>query len=99
MAKSNSKVAMYLNLVLLLFLLLIINMAESKLSRFGFGHTKAKELTPNCLSIYGAEEGDSCFSITQAFNLTSDFFNEINPNLNCDKIFVGQWLCVDGFLS
>ncbi|XVF37684.1 hypothetical protein REPUB_Repub20aG0030900 [Reevesia pubescens] len=99
MAKSNSKVAMYLNLVLLLSLLLIINMAESRLFQIGVGHAKAKKLTPNCLSVYGQKEGDTCFSITQSFNLTSDFFSEINPNLNCDKIFVGQWLCVDGFLS
>ncbi|MBA0779908.1 hypothetical protein Gotri_004085 [Gossypium trilobum] len=56
-------------------------------------------LTPTCVSIYGQQEGDTCFSITQAFNLTFDFFLQINPNLNCDTIFVGQWLCVDGFLS
>ncbi|XWS13208.1 hypothetical protein CRYUN_Cryun36dG0017800 [Craigia yunnanensis] len=66
---------------------------------FAVGHAKAKTLTPSCLSIYGAEEGDTCFGITQAFNLTTDFFNQINPNLNCDQMFVGQWLCVDGFLS
>ncbi|XVF37683.1 hypothetical protein REPUB_Repub20aG0030800 [Reevesia pubescens] len=65
----------------------------------GVGRVKAKKFTPNCVSIYGAEEGDTCFSISQAFNLTSDFFDAINPNLNCKKIFVGQWLCVDGFLS
>ncbi|XVE81039.1 hypothetical protein DITRI_Ditri15bG0031000 [Diplodiscus trichospermus] len=97
MANSNSKAAMLINLTLLLSLLLIFNMAESKF--FGIGHLKAKKLTPTCLSIYGAEEGDTCFSITQAFNLTSDFFNQINPNLDCDQIFAGQWLCVDGFLS
>ncbi|XVF65599.1 hypothetical protein PTKIN_Ptkin09bG0261700 [Pterospermum kingtungense] len=97
MAKSNNNIAMYLNLVLFLSLLLIINMAESRL--FQFGHAKAKTLTPTCVTIYGAEEGDTCFGITQAFNLTSDFFNQINPNLNCDQMFVGQWICVDGFLS
>ncbi|XVF65605.1 hypothetical protein PTKIN_Ptkin09bG0262300 [Pterospermum kingtungense] len=97
MAKSNSKLAMYLNLVLLLSLLLIINMAESRL--FQFGHAKGKTLTPSCTSIYGAEKGDTCSGIIQAFNLTSDFFNQINPNLNCDQMFVGQWICIDGFLS
>ncbi|KAB2062396.1 hypothetical protein ERO13_A10G139000v2 [Gossypium hirsutum] len=97
MAKSNSNVAMYLNFALLISLLLIINMAESRL--FHYAHGKAKMLTPTCVSIYGQQEGDTCFTITQAFNLTFDFFLQINPNLNCDTIFVGQWLCVDGFLS
>ncbi|MBA0628634.1 hypothetical protein Godav_023329 [Gossypium davidsonii] len=67
--------------------------------KFADGHGKAKMLIPTCVSIYGQQEGDTCFSITQAFNLTFDFFLQINPNLNCDTIFVGQWLCVDGFLS
>ncbi|KAK8275488.1 hypothetical protein V6Z12_D10G140600, partial [Gossypium hirsutum] len=92
MAKANNNVAMFLNLVLMISFLLIINMAET-----GFiEHGKAKELTPTCVSIYGQQEGDTCFSITQAFNLTLDFFLQINPNLNCDSIFVGEWLCVDG---
>ncbi|KAB2062395.1 hypothetical protein ES319_A10G149500v1 [Gossypium barbadense] len=100
MAKSNNNVAMFLNFFLMISFLLIINMAESKLFPSGFiEHGKAKELTPTCLSIYGQQEGDTCFSITQAFNLTFDFFLQINPNLNCDSIFVGEWLCVDGFLS
>ncbi|XVE81038.1 hypothetical protein DITRI_Ditri15bG0030900 [Diplodiscus trichospermus] len=97
MTNSSSRATMLVNLILLLSLLIIFNMAESRF--YGVGHAKAKKLTPTCLSIYGTEEGDTCFSITQAFNLTSDFFNQINPNLNCDQIFVGQWLCVDGFLS
>ncbi|KAL4291335.1 hypothetical protein GQ457_14G000590 [Hibiscus cannabinus] len=97
MGKSNSKVSMYLNIALLISLLLIINMAESRLSQFGRG--KAKAFTPTCVSIYAQQDGDTCFSISQAFNLTVDAFLQLNPNLNCDKIFVGEWLCVDGFLS
>ncbi|KAK8510383.1 hypothetical protein V6N13_100411 [Hibiscus sabdariffa] len=97
MGKSNSKVSMYLNFALLISLLLIINMTESRL--FQFGHGKAKAFTPTCVSIYAQQDGDTCFSISQAFNLTVDAFLQLNPNLNCDKIFVGEWLCVDGFLS
>ncbi|KAK8510381.1 hypothetical protein V6N12_011750 [Hibiscus sabdariffa] len=63
------------------------------------GHGKAKAFTPTCVSIYGQQEGDTCFSISQAFNLTVDAFLQLNPNLNCDKIFVGEWLCVNGFLT
>ncbi|OMP07861.1 Peptidoglycan-binding Lysin subgroup [Corchorus olitorius] len=95
MANSNNKVAMFLNLFLLLSLLLIINMAESRILDIGFG----KASKPDCVKVHGAEEGETCFSISQAFNLTADFFNQINPNITCDKIFVGQWLCVNGTLN
>ncbi|KAF5950146.1 hypothetical protein HYC85_012139 [Camellia sinensis] len=47
----------------------------------GFGQQAA----PNCDTVYGVEIGDTCFSVTQKFNLTTEFFTEINPNLVCDK--------------
>ncbi|THF94201.1 hypothetical protein TEA_029971 [Camellia sinensis var. sinensis] len=55
-----------------------------------------KQAAPNCDTVYGVEIGDTCFSVTQQFNLTTEFFTEINPNLVCDKVFVGQWLCIVG---
>ncbi|KAK8510387.1 hypothetical protein V6N13_100414 [Hibiscus sabdariffa] len=97
MGKSNSKVSMYLNFALLISLLLIINIAESRLSQFG--HGKAKASTVLCLTIYAQKEGDTCSTISDAFNLNIHSFMALNPNLNCDKIFVGEWLCVDGLVS
>ncbi|KAL8192519.1 hypothetical protein R6Q57_027704 [Mikania cordata] len=51
---------------------------------------------PTCTSVVGVKSGDSCFAITQAFKLSAGFFDYINPNLNCNKLFVGEWICVDG---
>ncbi|CAK9149794.1 unnamed protein product, partial [Ilex paraguariensis] len=51
----------------------------------GIGRT---ESTPICSSVYGVEDGDTCTSVTQKFNLSSDFYIDINPNVNCDNIFV-----------
>ncbi|CAK9149796.1 unnamed protein product, partial [Ilex paraguariensis] len=68
-------------------------MAESRQLGIGIGKT---ESTPVCNSVYGAEDGDTCISVAQKFNLSSDFFLKINPNINRDTIFVGQWLCTDG---
>ncbi|MFS7934182.1 putative LysM domain-containing protein [Helianthus anomalus] len=51
---------------------------------------------PACTSVVGVQSGDSCFSIAQKFKLSSGFFDYINPNLNCHKLFVGEWICVDG---
>ncbi|OAY35228.1 hypothetical protein MANES_12G082800v8 [Manihot esculenta] len=93
MAKFNNKAAVLLNLALLVSLLLIINRTESRQIAIGFREGKA---TPDCDSVYGAQDGDTCTSVAKMFNLTIEFFSSINPNLNCDDIFVGQWLCVDG---
>lgn len=52
-----------------------------------------------CKKVYSAESGDNCFSVAQTFNLTTEFFSALNPNLSCVKIFVGQWLCIKGSAS
>nr|GLL43127.1 lysM domain-containing protein ARB_03442-like isoform X1 [Ipomoea trifida] len=55
----------------------------------GKGDAKAE-----CDQVYGQEFGDTCSSIADKFNLSLDSFLAINPNINCDSIFVGEWLCV-----
>ncbi|XAR66384.1 Chitinase [Bertholletia excelsa] len=98
MAKASSKTTMFLNVALLFVLLLAVSMAEGR-SFLGVLLT-AKEAVinsgPTCDEVVGVESGDTCFAIAQAFNLTNDFFNSINPNVNCTALFVGQWICVDG---
>ncbi|KAJ8621647.1 hypothetical protein MRB53_030176 [Persea americana] len=79
----------------MLSLLLIISMAEARL----FGSTQVfgkKDSTPECVTVHGVVSGETCFSVTQTYNLTTDFFIAINPNLNCSALFVGQWLCISG---
>ncbi|ESW31248.1 hypothetical protein PHAVU_002G222400 [Phaseolus vulgaris] len=49
-----------------------------------------------CNDVHGVEEGETCTSIFQGFNLQERHFLGINPNINCNFIFVGQWVCVDG---
>ncbi|CAL9013945.1 unnamed protein product [Prunus brigantina] len=95
MAKAGSKMALILNLILVLSLVLMISIAESKLlgSNIGFGGKKPAAV---CAAVYGAEEGDTCTSVSEMFNLSFDFFLSINPNINCDNFFVGQWLCTAG---
>ncbi|WJZ96277.1 hypothetical protein VitviT2T_014977 [Vitis vinifera] len=91
MAKVNKAVTAF-NLVLMLSLLIFISMAESRI-------LGAKKATPECDTVVGVESGDTCFDIAQKFQLTTDFFDSINPNLNCDALFVGQWVCVDGTVN
>ncbi|MFS7934195.1 putative LysM domain-containing protein [Helianthus anomalus] len=51
---------------------------------------------PICTSVVGVKSGDTCFDIAQKFKLSTKLFNSINPNLDCDKLFVGEWICVEG---
>ena len=56
-------------------------------------------MAPECDAVFGVGSGDTCFVVAQLFNLTADEFSTINPNLNCESLFVGQWLCVDGTVN
>ncbi|KAK2998925.1 hypothetical protein RJ639_023674 [Escallonia herrerae] len=69
---------------------------KTDLSCCAVGFTKAP---PICSKVHGAQIGDTCFSVAKAFNLTTEDFNAINPNLNCIRIFVGEWLCVNGLAN
>ncbi|KAI9121241.1 hypothetical protein K1719_008274 [Acacia pycnantha] len=51
---------------------------------------------PICTNIHGVEQGETCTSIAQHFNLDTPHFLQLNPNINCELIFVGQWVCVAG---
>lgn len=55
-----------------------------------------KKPSPDCDTVVGVESGDTCFDIAQDFGLTTEFFNSINPNIKCDDLFVGQWVCIEG---
>uniref|UniRef100_M1DQ95 LysM domain-containing protein n=1 Tax=Solanum tuberosum TaxID=4113 RepID=M1DQ95_SOLTU len=61
------------------------------------GITGKSNATLVCNLTYGAQLGDTCFGVGQKFKLTAVEFGSLNPNINCDEIFVGQWLCVEGF--
>jgi hypothetical protein len=52
--------------------------------------------TPECDDVVGVASGDTCFTIAQSFNLTAASFDAINPNISCNALFVGQWICVAG---
>ncbi|KAL8102300.1 hypothetical protein AgCh_026981 [Apium graveolens] len=87
MIKSSNRSALELFLVLAFAVLLVSRSAE------GSGNTNAKELS--CTSFIDHKEGETCFSIAQEFKLTLAEFIGFNPNLNCNKLFVGEWLCLN----
>ncbi|KAK3011122.1 hypothetical protein RJ639_012681 [Escallonia herrerae] len=93
---ANNKAAMFFNLVLMISLLFIVSKVDSR--TLGAGLTRGKP-TPHCDEVLSVESGDTCFAITQALNMTTAFFDAINPNLNCRNLFVGEWLCIAGTVN
>ncbi|CAL4973692.1 unnamed protein product [Urochloa decumbens] len=47
-----------------------------------------------CRKVHGVKAGETCSSVAQAAGLTQDDFLGFNPNINCEKVFVGQWVCL-----
>ncbi|KAG5597035.1 hypothetical protein H5410_038267 [Solanum commersonii] len=93
MVKANNYPINYLILVLSFLLILT---SYQGLAVF-FKGTNIEN--PDCNRIYAAQAGDTCESLIKFFNLKAQDFSDINPNLNCDKIFVGEWLCTNGTIS
>ncbi|KAF4382555.1 hypothetical protein CsatB_020847 [Cannabis sativa] len=71
--------------------------AESIQIGSGFAGKKNGKLV--CQGIYGVQSGDNCAGIVKMFSLDSETFTFINPNLVCNNIFAGQWVCVSGQLN
>ncbi|KGN49182.1 hypothetical protein Csa_004378 [Cucumis sativus] len=95
MAKATISIAIFL----LASSLLIFNISVKGRNLFREVVVEEASLELQCNKAYGVKSGDTCFAIAQAFKLTTDHFDFINPNLNCSALFVSQWLCVNAFLT
>ena len=60
------------------------------------GFAEGQGTVVECKTVYGVEVGDTCSLIIQKINQSFDAFLAINPNINCDTIFIGQWVCING---
>ncbi|PIA45627.1 hypothetical protein AQUCO_01600091v1 [Aquilegia coerulea] len=78
----NNKAAMFLSIVL---------MHSSLLLSISMADARL-------LGLLGVQTGDTCFEFAQYGNMTGGAFSALNPNLNCNALFVGQWICVSGSL-
>ncbi|KAJ0438629.1 putative LysM domain-containing protein [Helianthus annuus] len=52
-----------------------------------------------CDQVIGVESGDDCTTISQSLKISLESFLAINPNINCEAMFVGQWVCIDGSVT
>ena len=49
----------------------------------------------NFTKVHGVLERETCFAVAQATGLTLKQFLSFNPNIICQKLFIGQWVCLD----
>uniref|UniRef100_A0A8I6XGI9 LysM domain-containing protein n=1 Tax=Hordeum vulgare subsp. vulgare TaxID=112509 RepID=A0A8I6XGI9_HORVV len=68
-----------------------------QLQRDSVGGGYAAKAVPalTCNQVNAVQAGDTCSSIAESGGLTQDQFLGFNPNINCQKIFLGQWVCLD----
>nr|GLL43130.1 lysM domain-containing protein isoform X2 [Ipomoea trifida] len=85
----------FYSMVLVLSFLLILSHTESRILTANDHDTAAGGKTDaKCTNAVGAESGDTCQGVATEFNLSLEQFLGVNPNINCDSMFVGQWLCI-----
>ncbi|KAF8011960.1 hypothetical protein BT93_I0170 [Corymbia citriodora subsp. variegata] len=85
---TSHKSTVFFNSVSILFFVLMVATAESLII--------GRDPLLLCQTVVMVASGDTCFAIAQEVNLNIDIFYSFNPNLNCDALFVGQWLCTGG---
>ena len=48
----------------------------------------------HCKTVYGVQKRETCFAVAQAAGLPLKKFLQFNPNINCNNLFIGQWVCL-----
>ncbi|KAF8766125.1 hypothetical protein HU200_007622 [Digitaria exilis] len=47
-----------------------------------------------CDKVHGVQKHETCFAVSQAEGLSLKKFLRFNPNINCNNLFIGQWVCL-----
>ncbi|XAR53679.1 hypothetical protein NMG60_11022324 [Bertholletia excelsa] len=92
MATASHKTTMFLNMALILSPLIIISIYEGR-SILDGEYIKS---VPSYFTVNRMKRETHALILLRHSIIQLNFFNSINPNLNCDSLFEGQWLCVDG---
>ncbi|KAF7847923.1 hypothetical protein BT93_L2449 [Corymbia citriodora subsp. variegata] len=85
---------MAFNLFLVLSLVFIVSTDERKLMNMDV-NDGVPQVGMQCRSSYSVQDGDTCSDLVQRFQLTTSAFNVFNQNLDCDNLFIGQWICLN----
>ncbi|KAL3741948.1 hypothetical protein ACJRO7_017429 [Eucalyptus globulus] len=94
MAIVSSKITMAFNLFLVLSLVFTVSTAQRKLMNVDM-NDGVPQVGMQCKSLYSVQDGDTCYDLVQTFHLTTSTFELFNQNLDCDNLFIGQWICLN----
>ncbi|KAF5727019.1 hypothetical protein HS088_TW22G00705 [Tripterygium wilfordii] len=75
----------------LLFLMLCFLLISSVAESFKLAGVNG---APRCKAVGMVEIGDTCIDIANTLGLAQDKFMALNPDLDCKKLSIGQWLCI-----
>ncbi|KAL3741944.1 hypothetical protein ACJRO7_017425 [Eucalyptus globulus] len=89
MARLGNKMTMLFNLLLVLSLLLSVYTARELRS------SSKSWVGAQCHSVYGVQGNESCDDVMLKFNLNYTTFRIFNINLDCGRLYSGQWLCIN----
>ncbi|MCD7472369.1 hypothetical protein HAX54_013593 [Datura stramonium] len=91
----------YFNVALLVFITFLLILTTPSLGgRILISNNgTSSQAIPTCTAVYNVDTGIICDNIIKSFDLKAEDFSSLNPNLNCDDLFVGEYLCLNGTLS
>ncbi|KAM3333003.1 hypothetical protein ACQJBY_028231 [Aegilops geniculata] len=97
MAKNHGVVALLIASLLVAAVTLADARITVQLQRDSVNGGYAAKAVPalTCNKVNAVQSGDTCSSIAEGAGLAQEDFLGFNPNINCVKIFLGQWVCLD----
>ncbi|EMS54444.1 hypothetical protein CFC21_036430 [Triticum aestivum] len=89
--------------LLIASLLVAVTLADARITvnvqrdSINGGYAANKKAVPalTCNKVSAVQQGETCSSLAEDAGLTQEDFLGFNPNINCVRIFVGQWVCLD----
>ncbi|GJM92929.1 hypothetical protein PR202_ga09437 [Eleusine coracana subsp. coracana] len=92
MANNNGAAA----LLMIASLLVAVTLGDARVTQLGDFVVEDAAAVPalSCSNVHGVHAGETCFSVAQSSGLTQEQFLAFNPNINCARVFVGQWVCL-----
>ncbi|KAI4371682.1 hypothetical protein MLD38_010007 [Melastoma candidum] len=97
MASTGKSTAIYIQVLLALALVLLLAACVAgRGSNVGLlvVSTPTTQTPLQCGLVYAVQTGDTCFAIANQASMDTKQFLTINPNLVCDHLFVGEWVCI-----
>ncbi|KAM3333005.1 hypothetical protein ACQJBY_028233 [Aegilops geniculata] len=97
MAKNHGAAALLIASLLMVAVTLADARITVQLQRGSIKGGYAAKAVPalTCNKVNAVQSGDTCSSIAEGTGLAQEDFLGFNPNINCVKIFLGQWVCLD----